>query len=230
MKPIEHKTLTVLSTALLVIVVFVASFFFVFVDRNFYDKSFINYGAYEKIGVDGVRSTVDQLINYLTSETTEINEVKELMVFTENERSHLQDVQHRIVFLKYLGILSIVALIIIIFRIRYKSKQWNSFAPALKKIFFYSAISAFALIVLLFLLSLSFPAFFEAFHKVLFPAGNYAFPSDSLLITMFPEKFFQDYAMKMLFHSAVLSLILLFLSSPSAFAFNNTRGHKVRKS
>ncbi|MFH0870398.1 MAG: DUF1461 domain-containing protein [archaeon] len=238
MKPSEQKTLTVLATIFLVIIVFAASFFFVFIDKSFYDKSFTKYGAYDKIGVDGVRTTVDYLIKYLTSETTEINEVKELMIFTEKERAHLEDVQHRIVFLKYLGIISAVALTAIIFRIRSKSKHnkdgkgkdSKAFVTTLKRIFLYSGISAITLIALLFLLSLSFPAFFEAFHKVLFPAGNYAFPSDSLLITMFPEKFFQDYARKMLFHSAILSLILLFLSSPSAFAFNDARGHKVRKS
>lgn len=239
----EHNILTVLATILLVIIVLVASFFFVLVDKRFYDKSFISYGAYDRIGVEGVRTTVDYLIKYLTSGSIEISEVPELRAFSANEQAHLKDVQHRIVFLKYLGIVSAVAFTAVIFRIRSKSRHGKdgkdtgdmsrsrkAFVATLKRIFLYSAISAFTLIVLLFLLSLSFPAFFEAFHKVLFPAGNYMFPSDSLLITMFPEKFFQDYARKVLFHSAILSLILLFLSSPSAFSFNDARGHKVRKS
>jgi integral membrane protein (TIGR01906 family) len=225
----EHKTLTILSAVLIVIIVFTISFFFVFFDRSFYDKSFASNGAYEKIGVDGIRTTADYLIKYLTSEIIEINETSQLKVFSEKEQSHLEDVQARIVFLKYLGLTSLAALIIIFWRIKSKSKQTAHFIRMTKKAFLYSAITVFALIAIIFLMSLSFPAFFEGFHKVLFPAGNYTFPSDSLLITMFPEQFFHDYAMKMLFHSAILSLILLFLSSPSAFAFDNSRGHNMRK-
>lgn len=36
-----------------------------------------------------------------------------------------------------------------------------------------------------------FPFFFVTFHKTLFPGGNWAFPSDALLIQLFPEDFWK---------------------------------------
>lgn len=43
----------------------------------------------------------------------------------------------------------------------------------------------------MFLCLLVFNIFFEKFHKLLFPQGNWAFPADSLLITLFPETFWK---------------------------------------
>nr|MCK4929750.1 DUF1461 domain-containing protein [Nanoarchaeota archaeon] len=215
-KPKEQKILIILSIILVVFILFSASFFMVLFDKSFYNKSFDKYGVYDELGVIDVRNTIDYLINYLTNENTEINE---LVGFMPEEKTHLEDVKNIIIWLKALSIASFVLLIIFIMRL----SILKDFKPNLKRIFIYSSISTLAVLIIIFVLSLNFPAFFDVFHKILFPQGNYMFPAHYLLIKLFPQKLFMDFARKMFFHTGILSLILLFLGSSSALAIRNTR-------
>ncbi|HJX05841.1 MAG TPA: DUF1461 domain-containing protein [Candidatus Nanoarchaeia archaeon] len=217
----EQKILVIISIILLVLIIFSASFFMVFFDRSFYDKEFKKYGQYDELGTIGVQNTIDYLIKYLTSQTTEINEVKELAIFMPEERVHLEDVRNIIRAVKVVGIVSFVLLIGAIIWLN----RLKGFKPNLRKILVYSSISALAVLAILFVLSLNFPAFFESFHKILFPQGNYSFPSYYLLIKLFPEAFFNEFAKKMLFHVLIISLILLTLGTSPALAFSNPRRH-----
>jgi integral membrane protein (TIGR01906 family) len=223
----ERSILVAASAVLLVIIVLTASFFLVFIDRGFYDKSFGKYGTYSSLGVDGPRKIIDYLINYFTSESTKINEVQQLTLFTDKEQAHLADVQHIIVFVKYLGIVCLIALILVIVRL------WLRFHTEYEK-YVYKAmliagIGVIAVIIMLFLLSINFPSFFDSFHRLLFPQGNYTFSQDSLLITLFPQAFFQDFARKMLIHAAVMGIILIFLGASPALTFRNPRRDKMRR-
>ncbi|MBW2990244.1 DUF1461 domain-containing protein [Candidatus Woesearchaeota archaeon] len=215
----EQKILLIISIILIIFILFSASFFMVLVDRSFYDKSLEKHGVYDELGVLGVRNTVDYLINYLTNENTEINEIKELDIFLPEERAHLEDVRNAISWVKALGIGALVLLIAIIIRL----SILKDFKPNLRRIFFYSGISTLAVLLIIFVLSLNFTPFFDVFHKILFPQGNYTFPSHYLLIRLFPQAFFNDFAKKMFFHTALLSLILIFLGSSSALAIRNPR-------
>ena len=137
------------------------------------------------------------------------------------ERVHLEDVRNIIRAVKVVGIVSFVLLIGAIIWLN----RLKGFKPNLRKILVYSSISALAVLAILFVLSLNFPAFFESFHKILFPQGNYSFPSYYLLIKLFPEAFFNEFAKKMLFHVLIISLILLTLGTSPALAFSNPRRH-----
>jgi integral membrane protein (TIGR01906 family) len=191
----------------------------VFFDRGFYDNSFDQYGVYDELGVQGVRNTVDYLINYLTSGNTEIESIAAFDVFTPEEKAHLEDVQNLITWLKALSIAALVLLFAIIMRFRVQ----ENFNDNVRRVLVYGAITAFALLVITFVLSLNFPAFFDVFHKVLFPQGNYTFTANHLLIKMFPQGFFNNYARKIMFHTLILGLVLLFLGSSSALAVRNPR-------
>jgi len=207
----EQKTLIILSIILIVFILFSASFFLVLIDRSFYDKSFDKYGVYDELGVMGVRSTIDYLINYLTSENTEINEI---IGFMPEEKSHLEDVKNIIQWIKALGIASVVLLFAFIMRL----SVLKDFKTNIKRILVYGGITTLAVLVIIFVLSINFPSFFEVFHKILFPQGNYMFPSHYLLIKLFPQELFKDFARKMFFHTAILSLVLIFLGSSSIFS------------
>lgn len=215
----EQKILVIFSIVLLVLIIFSASFFMVFFNRSFYDKEFKKYGQYDELGTMGVQKTVDYLINYLTSENTEIVTVQELNAFAPEEKNHLTDVRNIIHWVKIIGIASLILLIGAIIRL----SRLKDFRLSLKRIFIYSSISTFSVLVILFVISLNFPSFFEGFHKLLFPQGNYTFPSNYLLIKLFPEAFFNDYARQMFFHTLIMSLIFFFLGSSSAFTLRNTR-------
>ncbi|MBW2991108.1 DUF1461 domain-containing protein [Candidatus Woesearchaeota archaeon] len=215
----EQKTLVILSIILIVFILFSASFFMVLIDRGFYNKAFEKYGVYEELGVLGVRNTFDYLINYLTSENTEINKIKDLSIFLPEERAHLEDVRNIISWIKALGIASLVLLFVFIMRLGTFKDSRQSY----KRILVYGGLTTLAFLAIIFVLSLNFPSFFDVFHKILFPQGNYMFPAHYLLIKLFPQEIFRDFARKMLFHTAILSLILLFLGSSSALAIRNTR-------
>jgi integral membrane protein (TIGR01906 family) len=217
----EQKILVIISIILLVFILLAASFFMVFFDRSFYDKEFKKYGQYDELGIVGVQKTVDYLINYLTSENTEINEIKEFVGFTPEEKAHLIDVKRIINSVKWIGIISFILLIAAIIRL-YTLKD---FGNNIRRILVIGSVSALAVLIILFVISLNFPTFFEGFHRLLFPQGNYTFPADYLLIKLFPEALFRDYARKMFFHIGILSLILFFLGSSLALAFNNPRRH-----
>lgn len=214
----EDKVLVILSVVLIIFILFSASFFMVLIDRGFYNKAFEKYGVYDELGVSGVRTTVDYLINYLTSENTEINEIKELDIFLPEEKAHLEDVGNIISWIKSLGIAALVLLFGFIMRISTFKDSRQSY----KRILVYGGITTLAVLAIIFVLSLNFPSFFEVFHKILFPQGNYMFPAHYLLIKLFPQEIFRDFARKMFFHTAILSLILLFLGSSSALAIRNT--------
>jgi integral membrane protein (TIGR01906 family) len=214
----EQKIIVIISIILLVLIIFSASFFMVFFNRSFYDKEFKKYGQYDELGTTGVQKTVDYLIKYLTSENSDINQIPELNGFSAEEKSHLSDVRKNINAVKWIGVISLVLLIIGIIRL-YTLKDFKS---NLKRIFVYGSISTFAVLVILFVISLNFPSFFESFHKLLFPQGNYTFPVDYLLIKLFPEGFFKDFAREIFFHTLIMSLIFFFLGSSSAFTLRDS--------
>lgn len=214
----EQKILTIASIILLVLIIFSASFFMTFFNRSFYNKEFKKYGQYDELGTAGVQKTVDYLIKYLTSEKTNINQIPEFNGFAEEEKSHLEDVREIINTVKWIGIISFALLIAALIRL-YVLKDFNL---SLKRIFVYGSITAFALLVILFVISLNFPSFFESFHKLLFPQGNYTFPANYLLIKLFPEGFFMDFAREIFFHTLIMSLIFFFLGSSFALPFRNS--------
>jgi integral membrane protein (TIGR01906 family) len=215
----EKKILVITSIILLVLIIFSASFFMTFFNRGFYNKEFKKYGQYDELGTVGVQKTVDYLIKYLTSENSDISQIPELNGFAEEEKSHLDDVRKNINAVKWTGIISFVLLIAALIRLY----MLKGFSLSLKRIFVYGSISAFALLVILFVISLNFPSFFEGFHQLLFPQGNYTFPADYLLIKLFPQEFFQDFAKEMFIHTLIISMIFFFLGSSSAFTLRNTR-------
>jgi integral membrane protein (TIGR01906 family) len=214
----EQRILVIASIILLVLIIFSASFFMTFFNRGFYNKEFKKYGQYDELGTMGVQKTVDYLIKYLTSENSDINQIPELNGFTAEEKSHLEDVRKIINVVKWMGIISLVLLIAALVRL-YILKDFNQ---NLKRIFVYGSIAAFALLVILFVISLNFPSFFESFHKLLFPQGNYTFPANYLLIKLFPEGFFMDFAREMFFHTLIMSIIFFFLGSSFALPFRNS--------
>lgn len=209
----EEKILTITAAVLILILTFSLSFFLVLIDRGFYDKSYSKYGAYDKIGVEGVRTTTDALIMYLTTEMPTGETTQAISVFTENEKSHLADVRIIMLCLKYAAILSLVGIILIFLRLRTK----GNLGANVEKVCLYAAIANTAFLAIIILLSINFTWLFTNFHKVFFPQGNWIFPMDSLLITLFPREFFEDFLKKTLFHTGILTVILYFLGTSSNF-------------
>lgn len=120
--------------------------------------------------------------------------------FTLNEINHLQDVGRLIQFSRVVFTLSLLFLIYLY----YFHHHRHTLSQLLKQIKSASIISFWGSILIIIVFSLFWEFAFVSFHQLFFPQGNWAFPADSLLITLFPEIFWQ-----MVFTAYALLVILI---------------------
>lgn len=125
--------------------------------------------------------------------------------FTKDEVSHLNDVSRLFRPISMgLNIMAVIAWSVLFLAVYKKTPLSKSFHVA-------SRILA-GLLILSIVCVLAFSSFFETFHRVLFPQGNWAFPNDSLLITLFPESFWRVELCLIVFFLFVCSLLYAQLS------------------
>jgi integral membrane protein (TIGR01906 family) len=136
--------------------------------------------------------------------------------FTALEASHMRDVRFIFGFFYFVSLLFFLLLVsYLIFVLRLKNIKRRKL---LLEEFFSSLMkgAVMSLIVLLFLIIFSFVNFsssFDVFHQIFFPQGNWSFPADSLLITLFPLSFFINISSSIFFYSFfffILMIIVLF--------------------
>jgi uncharacterized membrane protein len=146
--------------------------------------------------------------------------------FTENELSHMRDV--RFLFNSFRLITLLFLLFLLIYFVletqRIKKLKGSKLRKEKKlflekKTFFIkttkqaSIFSLIFLVLLVLFVLLNFNFSFDVFHRIFFPQGNWIFPHDSLLITLFPSEFFFSMASKILLITfSVVLLIILALS------------------
>ena len=123
--------------------------------------------------------------------------------FTENETSHMKDVRGIFNAIRILAIIFLAILIIQQVKTKkHKKRKYKELTENIKKASLKSTIILLAIILLSFL---NFSAAFDAFHIIFFPQGNWVFPMDSLLITLFPETFFMNIAKKIIITTIIIS-------------------------
>jgi len=151
---------------------------------------------------------VPTLENQTTAVIDHISGKKALTVgfFTENEINHLTDVKNLIkkLFTLYYTLLFIIlgAILVMYFFGDYDFLKRIAWC-------FIIAGGAFILIAVLMMI-FDFSWLFDTFHETLFPQGNYLFnPSDSNMINMFPESFFQDFFERIMFYASMQALFYI---------------------
>ncbi len=124
--------------------------------------------------------------------------------FTENEKSHMEDVRFLLnIGTIFIGFLSLIIGIYFLY-LYYKNKSFD-----------YRTLTISGYISLVFIgfilisVLLDFQWTFQVFHEVFFPQGNWQFPVDSLLITLFPREFFIQMSYTYIVSTIVLSSILI---------------------
>ena len=113
---------------------------------------------------------------------------------TVNEYEHMQDVR---VVMNNFTVFSILFILIVGYWYYKKEREPLNFMPIVNSIVIVSAIA-----------SLLPHQAFEAFHRIFFPQGNYTFPADSVLITLYPGEYFFAFTAWVI---GVTLLILLFI-------------------
>ncbi len=182
--------LLIAVSAILVALIFLGNFVFLLNNGSFYSSEF------SKLGVNATAAlNVVSFVNGKSSLGSGFNYA---------ESSHLEDVKRVLKAVKrlyYAVIILLAAAVIYLFRA-------GKFLKLMPKIFVSSGAVSLLLLLMLFLLSLNFNAFFGVLHKPFFASGTWLFPADSLLISLFPEQFFSDFAR---------NFLLLVLVNSSAF-------------
>ncbi|MBU1205172.1 MAG: DUF1461 domain-containing protein [Nanoarchaeota archaeon] len=132
---------------------------------------------------------------YITGFSSELN-----VDFNEDEKSHMVDVKRLIMFEQLLFIFLMVWLFILI-----KKRKINYLH--LKKVALIVILTAiFSLIA-----SLFFNRFFELFHLIFFPMGNWQFNAGSLMIQTYQQAFFQWFFIRTILAAIFISLLIYFV-------------------
>lgn len=140
--------------------------------------------SYRSVPLKFSQATATSARNRAYAYATRGGSASDDIYFTKDEVSHLLDVNRVYSPVSMIvNLLAVVSWSILLLSV-YKKADFHEPLRVASKIL--------ALFVgVLFLCLTSFGLFFEQFHRLLFPQGNWAFPADSLLITLFPETFWK---------------------------------------
>ncbi len=146
--------------------------------------------AYKSLLRPGAVNATMQLLDYFQGKA----EIP--AIFDKNEKSHLTDVKQVISLLRLISLV----LFIVFLALSPKANLPETFIRGFWILVFLVLLSAF----------IPFDAIFNYFHQIFF-TGNWMFPSNSMLILLYPETFFQAFFTYMvsvtLAFSAVFALL-----------------------
>ena len=129
---------------------------------------------------------------YITGFSSELD-----VDFDKNEKSHMADVKKLIMFEQFLFIFLIVWLFVLI-----KKRKINH--SHLKK----AALIIILIAIFSLIASLFFDRFFELFHLIFFPHGNWQFNASSLMIQTYQQSFFQGFFVRIVVVSILFVLLI----------------------
>jgi len=208
------------SILLIVIIIFTPLAYYVF-NFNFYNSLYENNGVFSVLDRDDVLNLTKNLFNFFKYGESYKNCVFESYVryadksissvafFKPEEINHLDDVRRllsKIFIMYYTSIILLIILTILLIE-----KNIFNFIKNISYSFIISSTAVMVVMIILYLLSENFWRLFENFHLMFFPQGNYTFPENSLIITLFPFGFFNDFFVKLVTCSSILSIIFLIL-------------------
>ena len=206
------------SILLIIIIVFTPLAYYVF-NFNFYNSLYSKNGVFLTLNKDDVQNLTKKLFNFFKYGESYKNYVSRSHVkytdknanafFKPEEINHLDDVRLLLAKIFIIYYASIVLLIIL--TILLIEKSIFSFIKNIGYSFMISSATVIFAMMILYFLSKNFWSLFENFHLMFFPQGNYTFPENSLIITLFPFGFFNDFFIKLITCSSILSFTFLIL-------------------
>ena len=123
---------------------------------------------------------------------------------TTNEISHLNDVRNIFNKIRIFLVSSVLIFVILLF-VFYKRISINN-------MFFVLLLSGIIIdifIVVLLFAFINFDFSFVLFHKILFPQGNWMFSANSLIIQIYPERFFIDFVASFITNLAIVANVFV---------------------
>jgi len=206
----EKKDVIIFSLLIIITIVLIPliNFNLIVYNEKLYKEEFAKLDIYDNFEDKKYPDrALNEILGYFKNKNTENPKIEG---FNERENSHMRDVKLLIkgiiffeVFLIFLGV--------IVFLIFFKKNLLYQFG----RILFYG--NGALIILILFFIIISIFAFnfaFILFHRIFFIQCNWAFPSNSNMIQLFPSQFFQDLFLKIIINtgiSAVLFFVIGFL-------------------
>ena len=215
---LTHLLLLLLIINMAVIIV-LANFKFLVFDESYYKGQFNKNKVYSKMPEADL--ALKDVFLFFKGEESELKSE----IFTLNEREHLKDVKTLIknfffafYYSIYIEILLLIALIILILKknhirpdIKHK-KSKTEFLNNILNVIIGASFLVISFSLLLFFISAFFSELFYYFHFFFFPQGNWIFPYDSALISLFPQDFFFDIFYQIFLNSFAVSIVLAIFS------------------
>ncbi len=194
-------------------ILFLSNFRFLVFNESYYASEFKKLGVYER--TPEAKVITKDLIDFFRGKQPLS------AVFDEREAKHLVDVKdliNKVLLVFYsLGLISVLLLSSLFV---FNKKE---FINLLSKTFVYGSLIVLFVSLILFLFSFKFSYLFSSFHSLLFKGGTWFFPADSLLINVFPEKFFYGFFCKIVLYSCIESVSIIF------FVFFLRENKKIKK-
>jgi len=204
-KKLHDKSIILLFSVALFIIIIFGSLNFMIFNKEFYLKEYSKNNVYENLPANvDANNVTDNIITYFRNSA-------ELKYFTENESSHMKDVKYLIRLMQFIYYgATVISIILFVYCYQKFKDDKFEFIRVLTKSLLYSSIASIIFLVLIFLMSVfSFDFLFIGFHNIFFPQGNWMFSRDSLLITLFPQQFFFDISLRIFIYAMFQALIFL---------------------
>ena len=215
---IKKTTIFINSILLIIIILFTPLAYYIF-NPDYYATLYEDNGVFSILNKSDVLDITGKIFKFFRYEsdldpldyTIQVRYSDEsrssVAAFGPDEISHLYDVRKLLVkiFILYCG--SIILFVIMTFLLI--EKNIKNFIRNLGVIFIISSAFMLLFIIILYFLGENFSVLFDNFHMLFFPQGNYAFPGGSLIITLFPSGFFNDFFIRLILSSTIISVALL---------------------
>lgn len=215
---ISKYGMSILAAIALCLTILFGSFFATVYDRGFYANEYEKQSTYDRLAVSSENSA-EVVHGKLFAENVTANLLdflkgkEELKYFSAEEQSHMRDVGrifHAMSIAYYASLVVFVICVIGLYAVC-RRNLFDAMRRVASVVVYGSCTVLCIFIALLFGTLFSFDALFSSMHLVLFPQGNFTFDSTSLLITLFPQQFFIDAALRIFLYACIQSLLLLAL-------------------
>jgi integral membrane protein (TIGR01906 family) len=221
-KSIVPRLLVVLSTISLTFLVLFAAFAMVLNADS----------TYVHISDPALQQENKAILSYLSGPLFAENQQAFL---TTEEQSHMTDVKFLfdVAFILSLVSLGILLGMIVVFTWHKMKSHFDELMSRTLR------ATGWSILLICFLLGamslLNFDRFWILFHVIIFPQGNWMFPLNSVLITLYPAEFFARFIMRWLFLVSLFAIVAILISyfatrmRHAEHAFNERYVHRTRK-
>lgn len=203
----EKKTLAIiiLLMLLLPIITLLFNFRLLVFNEPFYKTEFIKNKVYDSLPAENVEQINKDVLVYIKN-----GGALENAFFNKKEKEHMADVKNLIH-----SALSLFYILLIIFAILFSiliffTKEAVKTIKYLSIVFILgSALTIVSFFIIWILIKTDFSSFFTGFHELFFKPGTWVFSPGDKIYLLYPERFFFDAGVKLVFNTIFSSIILL---------------------